>query len=452
MRSIINGAMRSRCASTIRFRFMALTAFMLFFGVPVVLAAPLTCDSSADDIWRVYDSGAKEKIGDSMTAGDFNNWVTQRLPTWDVEVLKKIWFATDDYSNDQPLTPIGLRDVDLVREMIAQRCLDPARDPCSKAKASTGACISFYEDRYQRLYQHVQDRIRQSRSSPRTNNLAVLTKLVSKDLELEPNSYILLGHYIILDRRPLRHEISKHPIEQVNLRVVDAIDRAEAPIEPSPRGEFERAEDFAARIEAHREQAAKEPPAHEHSFTDLFEIELNRFLEPRIVAESVKYDPDQMIFRFNLELADHYADYGRGGVLTIPISVEVPIEDAPQVKKAMIRDPSVPYPLRYMPWLVFSIESERLLLRGGYMMIHAAENKAPYRLVVDSRAPRSFPIGRQAAYAFRPIYVGEVNARLSQRQREAQAHREQMCQTFKSAVMARNPQYYDAIVATSGCR
>jgi hypothetical protein len=434
------------------FRIAAITASMLFLGATDALAAPLTCDSSADDIWRVYDLGAKEKIGSSMTAGDFDNWVAQRLPTWDVEVVKKIWFATDDYSTYQSPLPFGLKDVDLVRELIVQRCLDPSQDPCSKAKPSTPACISFYDDRYKRLFQHVQNRIRQSRSSPLTNNLEVLNQLVSSDFTLEPKTQILLGSYVILDRHPLRHEIGKHPIEQVNLRVVDAIDRAEAPIEPAPRGEFERAEDYAARIEAHREQAAKRPPAHEHSFIDLFQIELNRFLQPRIVANSVKYDPDQMVFRLNVELADHYADYGRGGVLTIPMSVQVPIEDAPQVKKAMIRDPSVPYPLTYMPWLVFSIDHERLLLIGGYMMIHAGENKAPYRLVVDSRAPRSFPVGRQAAYAFRPIYVSEVNARLSQRQREAQAHREQMCQTFKSAVMARNPQYYDAIVATSGCR
>jgi hypothetical protein len=427
----------------------ALTVFL--FGASDAFGGPLTCNSTADDIWRVYQSGAKETIGTSMYAGDYDNWVGQRLPEWDAEIVKEIWSGTDDYSTYKSFVPFGLRNVDLVRELIAQRCLDPSLDPCAKAKPSTSACLSFYEARYQRLFQHVQSRIQQSRTSPLTNHLEVLNRLVSSELTLEPGTQILLGDYVVLDRRSVRHEIDTHPIQQVNLRVVDAIDRAEAPVEPPVRGEFERAEDFAARVEAQREQTAKQPPAHEYSFNDLFQIELNRFLEPRIVADSVKYDPDQMAFRLNLVLADPGTRYGSGG-LTIPVSMHVPIEDAPEVKKALTRDPSVRRELHYSPWLVFSIENERLLLNGAYMMLRAAEDKAPYRLVFDSRAPLSFPVGRQTAYAFRPIHNDAINARLSQRQRAAQAHREQMCQTFKSALMARNPEYYDVVMATSGCR
>lgn len=424
---------------------------LILTATPVVFAQslPLSCNSTADDVWAVYQQGVTDKIGDIV--GGSHRWKEGRITNMDAEVLGQTWYATGDYSakkqssneaGNASLRAFTLEVTDKIRQIVVKRCSVKTNDPCAEFSSGPAECVEFYDARYKPIFQRLKQAKEEVQASPYTNHVNYINDKVEQDFGIKASNLIILGRYVVIDETAQRNKIEDYPFEQANLQAVEQSRQRSQTNISLTRGEFEKLEDFNKRLEKNRSNPIKNNDKTSSSFKYYFEKALNLHSILAVDKTSIKYDPDTMQFTITIMV--------EGSNLKIPMSINVPIEEGQTVKK-YLQNMNNPEQI-YLPWLVFDFDGKALRLRGGYIMLVSAENKQAYKMLPIVSTPLTVAAGAEAASKFKPLLTKKLQEKLNKEQMEADARNQKMCSYMRSAIALNHPEYYYSATAAMGCQ
>lgn len=412
----------------------AAIASAITFGT-MASASPLTCESTPDEVFDVYQAGSRDKVG-NMLNYQSEPWYTTRLQNPDVNVLKIVWFATGDWAAaDIPLS--SAKGVwwsankrlpgasEKLQKAINTLCENPAVDSCAKMFTGPSECTAFYENRYSKVKARLDTFTNELLASPFLGQATIARSRAEKDFGVVPENTLLIGNYVAPDQALRKVPYPRFQLAQANLRAVDKVTAASKKTAPVPltRGEFETTEAFNART-AQYEATAKQVNA--PSFKDALEQELNAYHVPKI-ASGARYDADKGTFSIDVTLQQSEEQF--------PFSVAVPISEAPKVKRGLTDTKD--FSEIYSVWLVYESKNSLLTLKGGYLMLLAGIDKGLY-VMQPVEKPFTMATGHAAGTAFRPKFQAALKAAAEQEKQQKALAAEQnaieTCNRFRAAL------------------